>query len=302
MKRSLLISAAVAALAFFGPHAPAFAQPSETTHAPTDHPADHPTDHAGADQAPGDHAGRGHGDGHGNGHGAGQAAGQVTGHGARHGEPGVAESEADAEHAGAGTEEHHGPPKPITWLDFSNKEQPPYAAMFINFVLLVAMYYFLGRKPVAEGLKNRRASIAKEIEEAQRMRKEAEDRAVIYQKKLEHLEEELKDTRAALIEAGKGDRDRIVREAEEKATRMEKDAAFLVEQEIKQLRADLMREAVEVAVTTAEELLKKRVTPVDQERLAEDYLGQLVAKNKPTASIPAPRTSAPPAPTQGGQS
>jgi F0F1-type ATP synthase membrane subunit b/b' len=188
------------------------------------------------------------------------------------------------EHAEAGGEEHA--PKPINWFDFSNSEQAPYGAMLINFVILMAMYYSLGKKPVAQALKDRRASIAKEIEEADKIRKEAEARAVVYQEKLKNLEAELKETRAALVEAGKTERARIVREAEEKAARMEKDAAFLVEQEVKQLRVDLTREAVEMAVAAAEDLLKKRVAPADQERLAEDYLTQL-AKNKPsTPSIP----------------
>jgi F-type H+-transporting ATPase subunit b len=291
MKRSLLISAAVAALTF---GSPAFAQHADPPHGESVHATDQaPTDHAPSDHAPSDHTGAAH---------AGHAGmDQGEGHDVIHPRD-LGQAHGQAHGEGHGADGEHHALKPINWLDFSNKEQAPYAAMFLNFLILVIMYYVLGKKPVAEGLKNRRASIAKEIEEAQRMRKEAEDRALVYQKKLEHLEDELKETRAALIEAGKGDRDRIVREAEEKATRMEKDAAFLVEQEIKQLRADLMREAVEVAVTTAEELLKKRVTPVDQERLAEDYLAQLVAKNKPSASMP-PRTSAPPAaPTQGGQS
>jgi F0F1-type ATP synthase membrane subunit b/b' len=213
---------------------------------------------------------------------------------------GVAEAEETKEGSAAEEAEEHGPPKAINWFDFSNKEQPPYGAMLINFAILMALYVGLGKKPVAEALKNRRASVAKEIEEAQKMRHEAEERAAKYQEKLRHLEEELKDTRAALVEAGKADRDRIVREAEEKATRMEKDALFLVEQEVKQMRADLTREAVEIAVTAAEELLKKRVTSADQERLAEDYLAELAAKTKASASIPAPRSVAPQAP-QGGQ-
>ena len=63
-----------------------------------------------------------------------------------------------------------------------------------------------------------------------------------------------------------------MREAEEKAARMQKDAAFLLEQEAKQMRLDLQREAVEAALAAAEELLTKRVTPADQERLAEEFL------------------------------
>ena len=69
------------------------------------------------------------------------------------------------------------------------------------------------------------------------------------------------------------------------AERMKKDAEFLVEQEIKQLRVDVWREAVDSAVTAAEELLKKRVTPADQERLAEEYLADLgTTKTKPAAA------------------
>lgn len=184
-------------------------------------------------------------------------------------------------------------PKPINWTDFSNHEQPPLAFMVLNFVVLMGIYYKYGKGPISEGLKNRRATIAREIEEAQRMRKEAEARALVYQEKLSHLEAELKETRENMKAAGVAERDRIVREAEEKAARMEKDATFLVEQELKQLRAELTREAVEAAVVAAEELLKKRITSSDQERLAEDYLSQLASKG--------PRARAMSIPPAGGE-
>jgi F0F1-type ATP synthase membrane subunit b/b' len=56
---------------------------------------------------------------------------------------------------------------------------------------------------------------------------------------------------------------------------MQKDAAFLLEQEVKQMRLDLQRETVDLAVAAAGELLKKRVTPEDQERMAEEFLKTL---------------------------
>jgi F0F1-type ATP synthase membrane subunit b/b' len=200
-----------------------------------------------------------------------------------------------AEHGGEAAEEHG--PKPINWTDFSNKTQPPWAYMFLNFVILVGIYYKYGKAPIASGLKNRRATVAREIEEAQRMQKEAEARAAVYQAKLQHLEAELKDTRDSLTAAGEGERDRIVREAEEKAARMEKEALFLVEQEMKQLRLELTRDAIEAAVGAAEELLKKRITASDQERLAEDYLAQLAAK-RPSGHE---RVSIAPGAPQGGE-
>ena len=135
-------------------------------------------------------------------------------------------------------------PGSINWFNFSNKEQPPYAAFLINFGLLAFGYYRFGKQPVADALQKNRDSIAKEIEDAQRMKHEAEGRAKQYQSKLQHLETELAETKLALQEAGKAEHDRIVKEAEEKAARMQKDATFMLEQESKQLRLDLQRETV----------------------------------------------------------
>jgi len=165
-------------------------------------------------------------------------------------------------------------PAPMNWTEFGGRT-PPFVAMLINFGVLAAAYYLLGKKPVAEGLQARRDTIAKDIEEAQRMRHEAEERAKLYQAKLEKLEDEMRMARDSLLHAGEAEQERIVKEAEAKAERMRKDAEFLVEQELKQIRGELLREAVESAVRAAEDLLKARVTPADHERLAEDYLADL---------------------------
>jgi F0F1-type ATP synthase membrane subunit b/b' len=169
---------------------------------------------------------------------------------------------------------------PINWTDFGSST-PPYLAMVINFGILAAGYYLLGKKPIAAALQNRRDTIAKDIDEANKMLGEAQERAKTYQAKLEHLEEEVKTARGALVQSGEAERERIVSDAEAKAERMRKDAEFLVDQELKQIRQDLWRETVEAAVSAAEDLLKKRVTTADQERMAEDYLADLGGKKSP---------------------
>lgn len=172
--------------------------------------------------------------------------------------------------------------KSINWTDFSNTKQVPYVVYFGNFALLIGLYVYFGKKPIAEGLKSRRDSIAKEIEEAQKMKKEAKQRAKKYQAKLEGLDDELASAKQGLIEAGEADKARIVREAEEKAARMNRDAAALLEQETRQIHEDLVNETVEAAVREAEELLKKRVMPEDHERLAEDFLASLNKRPAPS--------------------
>jgi F-type H+-transporting ATPase subunit b len=183
---------------------------------------------------------------------------------------------ADAREHGAGAAEGEEGPKPINWTEFGG-ETPPFIAMLINFGILIGGYYWLGKRPIAVGLQQRRDTIAKDIDEAQRMKREAEARAKTYQVKLEKLEQEMVAAREAILRAGEAERERIIREAESKAERMRKDAEFMVEQELKQIRVDLLRDTVEAAVAAAEQLLVQRVTPADQERLAEGYLADLAA-------------------------
>ena len=196
----------------------------------------------------------------------------------------AAPAHAVAAEAPKAEEEEEKGPAAFNFGEFGG-ETPPYLAMLINFGILVGGYYLLGKDSIAAGLKARRSSIQKELEEAARMKTEAEERAKKYQARLQTLEAEKAMAIEALVRAGEAEKERIVREAEAKAERMKKDAEFLVEQEVKQLRVDVWREAVDTAVAAAEELLKKRVTPADQERLAEEYLADLgTTKTKPAAA------------------
>jgi F-type H+-transporting ATPase subunit b len=179
-------------------------------------------------------------------------------------------------HQAPAAEEHEAGPGPINWANFGNKEQPPYLAALINFAILAFIYVYFGKAPIAAALKSRREGVEKQIEEAQRIKKEAEERSKVYTAKLGDLEGELARTKMALADAGAGEKERIVREAEEKAARMEKDALFLIEQETKQMQLELQREAVDQALVAAEEILRSKITPADHERMAEEFLATLV--------------------------
>ena len=184
----------------------------------------------------------------------------------------AAHHEEGEEHA----EEHH-ELGPINWFDFTNSKQPPWGTYAINLALLLAIYWYFGKDAIKTSLKTRRERIKQEIDDAQKMLKEAESRAKKYQKKLEELDADVETATRSLVEAGGGERDRIIREAKEKAARMERDALFLVEQELKQMRNDIVRETLDATVAASEELLKKSIGPSDHERLAEEYLQQLAS-------------------------
>jgi F-type H+-transporting ATPase subunit b len=194
-------------------------------------------------------------------------------HDATH-EAGGPEAGGHDAHAGGG---HHGP-EAINWTDISDRHRPAFVALAINFGVLVIGYYLLGKKPVAEALKQRRVTIGKAIEDAQAMLSEAKDRAKKYQGDLKNADTDAADARAALVAAGKGEVERLLSDAQEKADRMKRDADRLVDQERKQLRHDLLLETIDLATHEAAKSLEKGVTAEDHARLADDLLKELAAK------------------------
>ncbi|WP_394826317.1 hypothetical protein [Pendulispora albinea] len=218
--------------------------------------------------------------------------GQQQGHGAAESGHGAHTAGGDeAEHGeggghGQGAHEGHHGPGDINWFTFGNPKQPPLIANLINFAILVWVFWRFGREPIAKALSRRREDIKQKIDEAQRIKREAKERAKKYQKNLENLEAEKDEAQKALVIAGNADKERILREAEAAAGRMERDAKALLASEIAQLKQDLSRETVEMAMTAAEELVRARITASDHERLAEEFLQDLAARNakdKPTS-------------------
>jgi len=194
---------------------------------------------------------------------------------------------AEGEHGEGAAHQGHGDhgPGDINWFDFHKPGSTPYVANLINFAILLWIFWRFGKEPIARALSNRRETVKREIDEAQRIKKEAQARAKKYQKQLEHLDEEQAGAKKALIDAGAADKQRIVQEAEEKAARMERDAKALLESEIAQIKQDLTRETVGMAVAAAEELLRARITASDHERLAEDFLRDLATRNSKSKAI-----------------
>jgi F-type H+-transporting ATPase subunit b len=148
-------------------------------------------------------------------------------------------------------------------------------ASFVNFFVLISLFIYMFRDKLNSFLKERRAAIESELTEAARLRAEAEAKHKEYSTRLATLDQELAQIKRDMIAAGEKERDRIVAEAEEKASRMRREAQFIVEQQAKQLREDLKRESAEAAVAAAEQLLAKATTSFDQQRLAQEYLTAL---------------------------
>ena len=155
---------------------------------------------------------------------------------------------------------------------FRSKE---FQGTVFNFLVLLALIAWVIVKKGNPALAAKRAEVEKELAEAQQLRAEAQKRHMETATRLEKLDEEMLQIRGDMVKAGEAERDRIVEQAEEKAARMRKDANFLIEQQIKQLRKELTQQAATAAVLAAQSLLQERTTDADQDQLAEAYLNRL---------------------------
>lgn len=246
-----------------------------------------------------------------------QQAAPPAPHGAQpaHGaQPGHGEKGHDEHGGGHGDHDCHGPNAPahhINWyqglLGVNNKkaqegginkllwryyddknecdpknQDPPLLAAVINLAIVVFVLFHFGKKPVVEALAKRKKTIMQDIDAATELREDAEKRLATYEKQLATIEDrrnELKEEYATQWEA---ERRRILKDAEEKAARLRRDAEFRVAQELKQAQSDLLREAVDDSVVAAESLLKSRIGASDQERLADEYLAGIGQALKPS--------------------
>ena len=196
------------------------------------------------------------------------------------GTPAWALAEGDDEAAGeAAAEEghaagHHG--GPLNFADVLHNPELWTAAL--NFTLLLVLLRRFGKAPLRDFLVGRRKQMEQAINEAAEAKRAAEKKLEEYNGRLAQLDSELAKLRADLVAAGEEDKKRIVAEAEETAHRTKRETEALVDQHAKQLLTDVRHEMVEAAVAAAESLVRQKLAPADQERLADAYKQRIASQ------------------------
>lgn len=155
------------------------------------------------------------------------------------------------------------------------KGPPPFLGPLINFAILLVLGYMAVRRQINPALAARKAAVETEIAEAKRLHDEAQALHKEYSDRIEHLDAEVAALKSDLQRQGELERDRIVADATARAERMRAEGAQMIEQEMRQLREELRREAVLSAASAAEEAVKKSITAADQQRLVDEFVQSL---------------------------
>jgi F-type H+-transporting ATPase subunit b len=147
----------------------------------------------------------------------------------------------------------------------------------LNFTVLVIVLFVILRKPLSQALSSRIAGIKAQLENLEAQKQEAEKKLAEYNEKLSLLETEAESIVADYVKQGNEAKARILKEAERSAEKLQNQARRNIEYEFARAKKQLQEEILENSLARAEQIIKKRITTDDQDRLVDEYLEKVVA-------------------------
>ncbi|OQX64210.1 MAG: hypothetical protein B5M56_00525 [Desulfococcus sp. 4484_241] len=146
----------------------------------------------------------------------------------------------------------------------------------VNFAVLACALFFLLRKPVANGLNSRIATIRQELETLEARKEEARKELEAYKERLAALDKEAEEIIADYRRQGEAAKARIIESAKAAAAKIEEQAKRNIENEFESAKQKLRVEIFEKALARAEDLVREKITLDDQGRLVDEYLEKVV--------------------------
>jgi len=166
--------------------------------------------------------------------------------------------------AGGGDDGHHG----VDWKHF--------AGSVVNFIIFCGIIIYMAKDSVQSFFKERRDDMAADMQEAERLKAEAEAKLAEYTRKLDDLASE----REALLEEynaqGEREKERLIEDAKRQVEKMRQDAELMIRQELKSAIARIEEKAVDEAVNLARDMARERLEKKTlQKKLVDDYLSDM---------------------------
>jgi F-type H+-transporting ATPase subunit b len=149
----------------------------------------------------------------------------------------------------------------------------------VNFLLVVFILWYFGRKPTAEFFAHRRTAIESAIGEAETLYFEAEKTLNTWETKWKQCEAQAK----ALFDEAKGTlarhREKTLGAANEEAARLAKESQLLGKGEVLRARRLLQQELAERSISMAEKFMEKQLDDRDRHKLVSEYV-EIVGNGK----------------------
>ena len=149
----------------------------------------------------------------------------------------------------------------------------------LGFVIVMGIFWKMGvHKTIAKSLDDRSAKISDELDEAHRLRKEAQELLAQYQRR----QREAEDEAATIVDQAKKDAERLGREAQEKINDQLERRTKAAEEKIARAEAQALNEVrgqtTDLAVNAARSIIKDRMDSGAQSAMVEKAISDLRSK------------------------
>ncbi len=160
------------------------------------------------------------------------------------------------------------------WLDADSDDYVAGDVLFhaFNFLIFIGLIWWGAGSTVRDSVRARAITIKRDIGEASELRAAAQTRHDGVAARLAALESEIAAMHQRAKDEGVAEEQAIRVRAEAAAKAIAETAQRQIRDESVRARALIRREAVEIAVKLAEEILTKEIQPTDQRRLAQQFL------------------------------
>jgi F-type H+-transporting ATPase subunit b len=145
----------------------------------------------------------------------------------------------------------------------------------INFLLLAGVLVYFLRKPFTSFLKERSELLRKAIDDAANARAEAAEKLAAVETRTAKLAEEIAAMNAKMDVEAAAEGRKLQETAALEISRIRAQSEFTVGQEVKKAREELRREASLLSARAAEEIVRKTLSPEDQERLVRENIEKI---------------------------
>jgi F-type H+-transporting ATPase subunit b len=177
------------------------------------------------------------------------------------------------EYGGAIGDSREGP----TGKDYDEEEpmSAPFILALVNFALFLFILAKYGAPAARTMAAERHDQIKNALDEAAKLRGEAEAKLADYDKRISGLDAEIAKLVAGIRADAEADKARILKAADEQSATMKRDAELRIAAEIEYARAALRSEVTAAATKATEALLRDKLQPSDQEKLVSTFISDV---------------------------
>lgn len=171
-------------------------------------------------------------------------------------------------------------------LPEGHEEEPmsaPFVLVLVNFGILLVILAKVGGPAARKMAETRSDEIKSALDEAAKLRKQAQAKLDEYTSKLAASEAEMDAMLKGMRADAEADKQRILAAAEVQAAAVKRDAELRIAAEIERARHELSREVANAAAVVAEKLLREKTNAADQASLVDAFIRDVEAAAAKTA-------------------